>query len=44
MASFPIKKMSIFLSNKILHGTVGIRWGNENQTYSPHNSKLAKKF
>jgi len=44
MASFPIKKMSIFASYKILHGTVGIRLGKENQIYSPYNSKLSQKI
>lgn len=44
VASFPIKKMSIFTSYKIFHGTVGIRLGNENHIYSPHNSKLSQKM
>jgi len=35
IASFSIKKMSIFTSYKILHGTVGIRLGNENQIIHP---------
>jgi len=44
MASFPIKKMSVFTSYKILRETVGIRLENENKIYSPNNSKLSQRI